>query len=191
MNSMSPSLLTREKARLHVDDFLLLDKNGAFAGEKRTELIEGDVYYMNAQYRPHARVKAKLYDELRDWVRANISALTVMIETTVAMPPHNAPEPDLILTSEPDGDGPIPVTSVALLIEVSDTTLESDLGVKAMTYAAQGIPEYWVADVNGRVVHQIWAPGVSGYAERRVVAFGDGVVAETVAGLVVDTGGLI
>ncbi len=188
---MSPSLLTREKARLHVDDFLLLDKNGAFAGEKRTELIEGDVYYMNAQYRPHARVKAKLYDELRDWVRANISALTVMIETTVAMPPHNAPEPDLILTSEPDGDGPIPVTSVALLIEVSDTTLESDLGVKAMTYAAQGIPEYWVADVNGRVVHQIWAPGVSGYAERRVVAFGDGVVAETVAGLVVDTGGLI
>lgn len=190
MNSMSPSLMSREKARLHVEDFLLLDKSGAFDGEKRTELIEGDIYYMNAQYRPHARVKAKLYDELRDWVRSSGSALTVMIETTVAMPPYNAPEPDLILTSEPDGDGPIPVASVALLVEVSDTTLESDLGIKAATYAAQGIPEYWVADVNGRVIFQTWAPGDRGYLERREVDFGDTITAESLAGLMIDTGGL-
>lgn len=184
---MSLSPVSRQKARLCVNDFLLLDKSGAFAGEKRTELIEGDVYYMNAQYRPHARVKAKLYDELRDWVRSSGSALTVMIETTVAMPPHNAPEPDLILTREPDGDGPIPVASVALLIEVSDTTLEGDLGVKAMTYAAQGVPEYWVADVNGRVIHQMWGAGVSGYTGRRAVAFGGGVVAATMQNLEIDT----
>ena len=183
---MAPSPVSLERARLHVNDFLLLDRSGAFAGGKRTELIGGDIYYMNAQYRPHARVKAKLYDELRDWVRSSSSALTVMTETTVAMPPHNAPEPDLILTSEPDGDGPIPVASVALLIEVSDTTLESDLGIKAMTYAAQGIPEYWVADVNGRVIHQMWGAGGGGYLERRVVAFGDSVAAETVEGLMVD-----
>lgn len=182
--------MSREKARLHVEDFLLLDKSGAFDGEKRTELIEGDIYYMNAQYRPHARVKAKLYDELRDWVRSSGSALTVMIETTVAMPPHNAPEPDLILTSEPDGDGPIPVASVALLIEVSDTTVESDLGIKAATYATQGIPEYWVADVNGRVIHQMWVPNEGSYLERREIDFGDEVVAESLAGLVVDTNGL-
>jgi Uma2 family endonuclease len=190
MNAISPARETLEKARLRVEDFLLLDRSGAFGGNRRTELIEGDIYYMNAQYRPHARIKAKLYDEIRDWVRASGSALTVMIETTVAMPPHNAPEPDLILTSEPDGDGPIPVGSVTLLIEIADTTLKDDLGIKAMTYAAQGVPEYWVADVNGRVIHQMWLPSEGGYAEQRVVGFGDAVVAETLAALRVDTGGL-
>jgi Uma2 family endonuclease len=190
MNAPSPRLDTLEKARLRVEDFLLLDRSGAFGGNRRTELIEGDIYYMNAQYRPHARVKAKLYDELRDWVRSSGSALTVMIETTVAMPPHNAPEPDLVLTSEPDGDGPIPVASVALLIEIADTTLKDDLGIKAKTYAAQGVPEYWVADVNGRVIHQMWSLGEGGYAARRVVGFGEKMAAETLVRLVFDTSGL-
>ena len=168
----------------------MLDQNGAFDANRRIELIEGDVYYMNAQFRPHARAKAKLYDELRDWVRASGTTLTVMIEATVSMPPHNAPEPDLILTSEPEGDGPVPVASLALLIEVSDTTLKDDLSLKAKIYAEAGVPKYWVADVNGRVIHQMWSPEGGGYAGVREIGFGGEVTAETLAGLRIGTGGL-
>ncbi len=50
------------------------------------------------------------------------------------MPPHSAPEPDLTLTSEPDGDGPVPLGSVALIVEISDATLRHDLGVKQEVY---------------------------------------------------------
>jgi Uma2 family endonuclease len=48
---------------------------------------------------------------------------------------------------------------------VSDTTLSEDLA-KAPRYAAAGIPEYWVADANARIIHRMWSPGPDGYAER-------------------------
>lgn len=52
MNAISPSSALLEKARLRVEDFLMLDQNGAFDANRRIELIEGDVYCMNAQFRP-------------------------------------------------------------------------------------------------------------------------------------------
>jgi len=36
-----------------------------------------------------------------------------------------------------------------LVVETSDTTLASDLDQKKRLYAALGIPEYWVVDING------------------------------------------
>jgi Uma2 family endonuclease len=45
---------------------------------------------------------------------------------------------------------------VQLLVEISDSTLNYDLSVKAALYARAGIVEYWVLDVNGRrlIVHR-------------------------------------
>ena len=40
-----------------------------------------------------------------------------------------------------------------LVIEVSDTTLAYDLGDKASLYAAAGIKDYWVIDVENRRLH--------------------------------------
>lgn len=68
------------------------------------------------------------------------------------MTAHDAPEPDILLTSEPEGEGPVPLPSIALIVEVADTTLRNDLGIKQRVYASHGIPEYWIADVEGRVI---------------------------------------
>ncbi len=57
-------------------------------------------------------------------------------------------------------------------------------------YAQAGVPEYWVADVKARVIHQMWAPSGLTYAERRVITFGDRVQSETMNGLGVDTAAL-
>lgn len=94
------------------------------------------------------------------------------------------------MTSEPIGDGPIPLGSLALVIEVADATLDSDLGRKAALYARHGVPEYWVADVTGRVLHQLWRPEDGTYMERRLVAIGDPVAAATIPALRVETAGL-
>lgn len=110
-----------------------------------------------------------------------------MVETTVAMPPHDAPEPDLIVTNEPQGAGPIPLASGALLVEISDTTLTMDLGNKQVLYAQQGVPEYWVADVQGRVVYQMWQPGERGYAEHRTLPFGAIIASQSLHGLEAET----
>jgi Uma2 family endonuclease len=115
------------------------------------------------------------------------SALSALSEVSLGLSDFDMPQPDITLTSEPLGEGPVPLASVALLVEIADASLQIDLTRKAAVYARHGIAEYWVADVNGRVIHQMWAPAGEAYAERREVAFGEVVEAVTVAGLKVGT----
>ena len=177
------------KYRLRVEDYLTLDASGAFAGA-RTELIEGEVIVMSPQYRPHGMVKMRLYNALHEALIAAGSPLTAVVEFSLTIDGHSLPEPDITLTSEPMGEGAVPLASVALVIEVAGPTLASDLSTKARLYAAAGIPEYWVADVEGKVIHQLWAPDGEAYRQRREVAFGARIEAVTVAGLVVERVGL-
>ena len=172
--------------KLRIEDYLLLDRSGAFDGYAKTELIEGQIFYMNAQHRPHARLKSQLFIAISAALKLAGLPLEAMVEASISIPDHGVPEPDIVLTSEPDGEGLIPLASVALVIEVADTTLGTDVGRKASLYATAGIPEYWVADVEAKVIHQMWAPEGEAYAQRREVAFGERVEAVTVAGLVVE-----
>lgn len=177
-------------AKLKVGDFLLLDRAGAFSSYAKTELIGGTIVVMNAQHRPHARSKGLLFRRLEDALIAAGSALEVLVEASVEMPPIDMPEPDLVVTSEPEGDGPVPLASVALLVEVSDTTVATDLGAKAQLYAASGVPEYWVVDLPARAVHQFWEPGAEGYAKKHSVPLGQRLDARTIAGVALDTNGI-
>jgi hypothetical protein len=61
-------------------------------------------------------------------------------EGSVAVSENDMPRPDIIVTSEPRGEGPIPVSSVALLAEVSSTSLAEDLGAKADFMPAMAFP---------------------------------------------------
>jgi len=185
-----PLTTTPLPVRLRVEDFFRLDEAGAFEGYGKTELIRGEIFYMNAQHRPHARAKIALYELLREWIRAFEPGVAALIEATVAMPPYSAPEPDLILTTEPDGQGPVPVASVRLLVEVADTTQGNDLGVKASLYAEYGVPEYWVVDLKARVLHRFSGSGSQGYAEKREFAFDGLVEAATISGLTFRLSGL-
>jgi Uma2 family endonuclease len=177
----------RSKHRLTVEEFLLLDREGAF-GDRRTELFEGEVYYMSPKHRPHARAVTELVVALAKALEG--SELSVLSDISVRLSDHDVPEPDIAVTDAPEGDGILPLESVKLLIEVADSTLAQDMGLKAVLYAGAGVPEYWVVDVNGRVIHQMWSPGPDGYAERRDVAFGERIEAATIDGLTVDTASL-
>jgi len=173
------------KYRLRVADYLTLAKAGAFEG-LRTELIEGDIIVMSPQFRPHGMVKLELYDRLRDALKAIGSALRPVVEVSLALDDYSLPDPDLLLTNEPFGDGPVPLGSVALVIEVADTTRARDLGAKVALYARNGIAEYWVADVQSQVIHQFWALEGDRYAERREIAFHAPIVAATISDLTLE-----
>ena len=173
-----------------MSDVDLLDRQGAFAGYGKVELIDGELLYVNAQYRPHAFIKAELVYRLRRAIERTTLPLYVAHEVSTAISEHDLPQPDIILTSAPRGEGPIPGDSAALLVEVADSTLAFDLDRKAAIYARAGVPEYWVADVNGRVIHQLWAPVDGDFGERREVAFGEALTAATIDGLAIDTAAL-
>ncbi len=73
--------------KLRVEDFLALNDSGAFAGYGKTELLQGEIVYMNAQHRPHARAKASLSRALDEALAGIQSQLTVLTEVTVSVPP--------------------------------------------------------------------------------------------------------
>ncbi|MBX9814545.1 MAG: hypothetical protein A4S12_11160 [Proteobacteria bacterium SG_bin5] len=190
MTELSPLATVPHPVKLRIEDFVLLDQAGAFSDYAKSELIEGEILVMNAQHRPHARVKTRLIIAFAGALRGIDTSLEVLGEASVAIPGHSLPEPDIVLTSEPQGSGFIPLPSVALVVEVADTTLAHDLQRKARLYARAAIAEYWVADVEGRILHQLWMPETEGYAANRQWPFGGCVRAETIDGLAIDTSSL-
>jgi Uma2 family endonuclease len=104
MNVALESFLPHEgprPARFTVDEFLRLDETGVFEKHGRTELIQGEIFIMSAQHRRHARTKAQLTRELECALAG--SEWTILTEVTVSMAPNDAPEPDIVLTNDPDG----------------------------------------------------------------------------------------
>lgn len=175
--------------RLTVDDYLRIAASGALDAHGRTELIDGMILEVSPEHRPHARVKTRLAITLAHALEESDTGLSLLIEGSVAMPPSHAPLPDLV-TSEPDGEGLIPLSSVRLIVEVADSSLALDQGRKAALYAGNGVPEYWIVDVRAEMIHQQWAPAEEAYTERRSVKFGNGLDASTIGGLSLDTSGL-
>ena len=126
------------KYKLTVADLLRLGQTGVF-GTDRTELLDGEIIIMNAEHRPHARVAGELGYRLRRALKALDSPLYAM-GASIDLSDHDMPLPDIVLTREPEGDGPIPPESVALIVEVSSSTLQRDLGNKVGIYARAGSP---------------------------------------------------
>ena len=177
--------------KLRVEDYERLDRTGAFDGIGKTELLDGLVYRMSPQFRAHGFAKDELAYRLRRCLEQLSLPLHVATEQSVRLDPNSEPQPDIVLTSEPQGEGAIPGSSVALIAEVSVSTLAFDLAGKAQIYAEAGIPEYWVIDVNATVLHRHWKPRANGYAKRDSLPLGERVEAVTVKGLGVETVGLV
>ncbi len=190
MNDLAPLQTGPKRLSIRVEDFDVLIENGSFEGMSKVELIEGELLVMSPQHLPHARTKTELGFRIHAALKAIGSPYVAIIEGTVSIPPINAPEPDIVLTSQPDGRLGIPIGSVPLVVEVSASTLDYDLGRKAMIYARAAVPEYWIVSIEGRTILRFTAPGEDGYLERFDVPFDTPITAATIPGLTIDTTGL-
>lgn len=77
----------------------------------------------------------------------------IRVQLPMAIGDDSEPEPDVCVVpgSARDYEGGHPGTA-ALVLEVADTTLSMDRGVKASLYASAGIPDYWVLNLRDRVL---------------------------------------
>lgn len=175
------------KYRLTVEDYLRLAADGTF-GDRRTELIEGDIWIMSPAYARHARIQGALALAV-GFALGRDTELRLLIAPSIRLSDDTMPEPDLVVATD-HRDGVLPGAKVRLAIEVADSTLSADLTLKQALYARAEIPEYWVVDVKGAVIHQLWQPSGEEYAGRRVVAFGEPLAAATLSELIVATDGL-
>lgn len=180
------------RVKLTVQAFETLERSGTFDNLAKTELIDGVIYAVNAQFVAHALAKTKFARRLGNALEAIGSELVEIVEATVAISPVSAPEPDIVAARAAAGTRAfLPVDAVALAVEIADSTAWFDLGEKAALYAQSGVPEYWVVDLQAHHVVLHWQPTDSAYAEQRTLPFGTPIESITIPGLVVESDGLI
>jgi Uma2 family endonuclease len=134
---------------------------GILHEDDRVELIEGQIVEMAAIGTRHFACVNGL---TRLLVRGVGDAAIVSVQNPVGLDEYTEPQPDLTVLRVRDYRESLPTPEdVLLLIEVSDTTLAYDRGVKLPLYARAGIPEVWIVDLAGEVIERHIDPAGDGY----------------------------
>ena len=103
-----------------------------------------------------------------------IDGFIVGQELTVRLGESTVRDPDIAIFRDPGTIKGMPDHDVLLFVaEVLDTSLREDLGPKRLIYAAAAVPEYWVVDVNARLVHRFTAPKDGDYSGEEEIRFGE------------------
>ena len=136
---------------------------GYFVGE-RIELLHGQLVGMPRTDPKRASCIQRLTERL---LLALISRATVRVRGPFAATEHSEPEPDIAVIAREDHSRAHP-SQAFLLIEVASSSLRRYRELKADIYAAAGVPEYWVVDVNAQTLERFTSPLDGHYADRRV-----------------------
>jgi Uma2 family endonuclease len=131
------------------------------------ELIDGEIVEMSPIGPPHVRCVMYLNEV---FVRRLEGRALVSPQNSLRLSRWSEPEPDLVLLRLPLAryGKTIPAHGDALLVvEVADTSQHRDRIVKLPRYAAAGIPETWIVDLDGGAVEVYREPSPDGYRDAR------------------------
>ncbi len=149
------------RRRFTVHEYHRMGEAGILHEDDRIELIEGELIEMAAIGARHFTSVNALNRLL---TRIVGDEAIVSIQNPVRLGEHHEPQPDVAVIRNRDYRESLPMLEDALLlIEVSDTTLAYDKGVKLPLYAKAGIPEVWIADLKGEQVERHTEPTERGY----------------------------
>jgi Uma2 family endonuclease len=142
---------------------------GFFRPEERAELVYGRVLSTTPPKPPHANAVSNLGGLLtvKLWGRAK-----VRVQQPVVADGDSEPEPDVAVVPLDDYSTRHPDRAY-LLVEVAKSSLQYDRETKAPLYAASGVPEYWIVDVEERAVEIYTEPQNGRYARMHRVTSPD------------------
>ena len=172
-----------QRRRLTVDDFAKMCEAGILGSDDRVELIDGELVEMPPIGPPHAGIVNELANVLPGLVGPDAR---LRVQSSVQLTRYTQPEPDLAVVSRDPHRylkrHPQPA-DILIAIEVADSSLAFDRNEKMPRYAAAGVPEAWLVDVQARTVTVYTEPDASGYGTVRTVAWTEDVIASAVDGL--------
>ncbi len=142
---------------------------GAFEDEK-IELLYGVLVPMSPIGPPHCGSVERL-TEL--FVLKLAGKARVRVQMPVAASDESEPEPDLVIASRQEESFDDHPAHPLLVIEVAETSLSKDRGLKARLYAECGVPEYWVVNLPKRVLEVYSRPLDGTYQSVRVLSPGE------------------
>lgn len=164
--------------RLSVGQYHEMIRTGILTSDDPVELLAGWLVYRMPKNPPH-RIATRLAQQALEAVVP--AGWYVDAQEPITLN-DSEPEPDVMIVRGETRDyrdrhpGP---EDVALIVEVADSTLERDRGVKRMVYARAGIPVYWIINVLERVLEVYYDPAGAGedadYRQRRDYGVSDSV----------------
>jgi len=164
--------------RFTATQYELLGEFGILNEDIHMELINGEIIVMSAIGRRHARCVNQVTLLLS---RTVPDGLFVHVQNPVQLDSVNVPELDLAVIIDRGPDSPaVTAADTLLIIEVSDSTLAYDQGEKRASYAAAGIPEYWVVNLPDATLTRYTRPVGKTYTETAIAQSGETLPSITV-----------
>lgn len=143
-------------------------------GDRRCELIEGEVYDKMGQKPQHSAAIARLTDLLVGLFAGARVSVQSPVQVALWEERYSEPEPDLAVLHGPRSSDHHPGPhEVLFLVEVADTSLRMDLGRKANLYARAGYAEYLVLNLAQQLLHVLRSPVEGTYTDVRVLTPAD------------------
>ena len=151
------------KRKFTIEQYHKMAESGILTEDDRVELIRGEIVEMSPIGRRHAacvRRLVKLFSE-------KLSQRAIVdTPNPVELSDRSEPQPDVTLL-QPHLDfyeaGRPQPEDIFLLVEVADTTVETDRNVKIPLDAEGGISEVWLVDINEQCVEIYREPISTGY----------------------------
>lgn len=165
IRSIHPADLPARRA-FSVADIDRMVELGLLHHDERVELVDGELLTMPAKGYRHEILKQAL---LEFWGDNRPEGVRIIPETTYRLLDDTFLEPDILVYPRNPGLKDLKGPGALLVVEISDTTLGYDLGVKAGVYARAGVPELWVIDAERLLVHVHRRPAVQGYVDISVM----------------------
>ena len=147
------------KARYTVDDLEAMPDDG-----NRYEIIDGELFVTPAPATRHQWALMRLVARLLPWCDSVGRALFAA-PTDVQASRLSQVEPDLFVVPRAvvfEGNQRwVPMDSLLLAVEIlSPSTRRLDRKLKRTLYLGEGVPEYWIVDLDARTFG-VWRPGAS------------------------------
>lgn len=158
-------------ARFTAAEFVQMASLGAF-DDMKVELVDGELKRMNPPMNDHGDRQAQVVGQL--WAMLRHTGNAVRGEVGIELNGDTVVSCDAAILHAPvQGRRLLHPGEVLLAIEIAETTLARDLGLKRGRYAAAGIAHYWVVDGARRVVHVHGSPVDGEYTRLASVPFGE------------------
>jgi Uma2 family endonuclease len=136
-----------DRYHLTVDDFHKMGEVGIIPPDLRVELIEGEIINMAPIGSNHAGTIAYLIRTITSQLGTNA---ILNAQNPVILGQYSEPQPDLVVLKQRDDfyrKAHPTAKDVLLLIEVSDTSLKFDSGIKIPLYAKNSVQEFWLVNL--------------------------------------------
>jgi Uma2 family endonuclease len=174
------------RRHFNVTEYYRMAAAGVLKEDDRVELIEGEIVEMNPIGSRHAACVARL---TRFLGRSVEDEAIVWVQNPVQISDFSEPLPDVTLLKRRDDfyahANPQP-EDVLLIIEVADSSVEFDRGIKVPLYADASIPEVWLVNLPKGTIEVYTQPVGDKYQEIRIVKRGESLAAKSIPSLMID-----